>query len=227
MIQDITQRSFSTTKIPTSSLLMQLRPGGLRHHDEDIDLEWESQKSVFWFRYPAPWLQDGRRREYLPKDFHDAFLGLPLLQSLLPKKSEYSTLLPAASLPIKGEISLLNRIEQSKAKNKMDGKWWNGFNAINFILWWTLWGPCLWSMTGVAPPVVCMQFRVAVSGRDDLVSWQREWAKTRGVGRSSSWGHQNVQCRPQCAVIREVLGISTLWLWRKEWMICTFPFVLQ
>ena len=36
------------------SFLMQLRPGGLRHHDEDIDLEWESQKSVFWFRYPAP-----------------------------------------------------------------------------------------------------------------------------------------------------------------------------
>ncbi len=95
---------------------MHLCPGGLRHHEEEIDLELEAQKSVFWFRYPAPHLQDGKRMEYLPKDFHDAFLGLPLLQNLLPKKSEFTTLLPDASLPIKGEISLLNCIEHSKAK---------------------------------------------------------------------------------------------------------------
>ena len=95
---------------------MHLRPGGLRHHEEEIDLELEAQKSVFWFQYPAPRLRDGKRMEYLPKDFHDAFLGLPLLQNLLPKKSKFTTLLPPASLPIKGEISLLNRIEHSKAK---------------------------------------------------------------------------------------------------------------
>ena len=38
------------------SFLMHLRPGELRHHEEEIDLDWEAQKSVFWFRYPA--LQD-------------------------------------------------------------------------------------------------------------------------------------------------------------------------
>ena len=36
------------------SFLMQLRTVGLRHHEEEIYLEWEAQKSVFWFRYPAP-----------------------------------------------------------------------------------------------------------------------------------------------------------------------------
>jgi hypothetical protein len=105
---------------------MHLRPGGLRHHEEEIDLNWEAQKSVFWFRYPAPRLQDGKRMEYLPKDFYDAFLGLPLLQNLLPKKSEFSTLLPAASLPIKREISLHNRFEHSKAKGTKcmeSGEW--------------------------------------------------------------------------------------------------------
>jgi hypothetical protein len=66
-------------------------------------------------------------------------LELPLLQNLLPKKSKFSTLLPVASLPIKGEISLLNRIEHSKAKGtKMDGKWRNGFNVVDFIKRWTL-----------------------------------------------------------------------------------------
>jgi hypothetical protein len=112
------------------SFLMHLRPGGLRHHEEEIDLELEAQKSVFWFRYPAPRLQDGKRMEYLPKDFHDAFLGLPLLQNLLPKKSEFTTLLPPASLPIKGEISLLNRIEHSKAK----GTKWMASGEMDLML---------------------------------------------------------------------------------------------
>jgi hypothetical protein len=90
----------------------------------------EAQKSVFWFRYPAPRLQDGKRMEYLPKDFHDTFLGLPLLQNLLPNKREFSTLLPAASLPIKGEISLLNCIEHSKAK----GTKWMASGEMDLML---------------------------------------------------------------------------------------------
>ncbi len=112
------------------SFLMHLRPGGPRHHIKEIDLNWEAQKSVFWFRYPAPRLQDGMRMEYLPKDFHDAFLGLPLLQNLLPKKSKFSTLLPAASLSIKGEISLLHRIEHSKAK----GTKWMASGEMDLML---------------------------------------------------------------------------------------------
>jgi hypothetical protein len=69
--------------------------------------------------------------EYLPKDFQNAFLGLPLLQSLLPKKSEFTTLLPAASLPIKGEISLLNCIEHRKAKGT---KWMVGGGDMDLML---------------------------------------------------------------------------------------------
>jgi hypothetical protein len=34
--------------------LMQIRPGGLRHHKEEIDLKWEAQKVCFGFviKYP-------------------------------------------------------------------------------------------------------------------------------------------------------------------------------
>ncbi len=112
------------------SFLMHLRPGGLRHHEEEIDLNCEAQKSVFWFQYPALRLRDGKRMEYLPKDFHDAFLGLPLLQNLLPKKSKFCTLLPAASLPMKGEISLLNRIKHSKA----NGTKWMASGEMDLML---------------------------------------------------------------------------------------------
>jgi hypothetical protein len=68
--------------------------------------------------------------EDLPKDIHNAFLGLPLLQSLLPNRSGFSTLLPAASLPIKGEISLINRIEHRKAK----GTKWMASGEMDLML---------------------------------------------------------------------------------------------
>ncbi len=66
----------------------------------------------------------------MPNNIHNAFLGLPLLQSFLPKKSEFSTLLPAASLPIKGEISLINLIEHSKAK----GTKWMASGEMDLML---------------------------------------------------------------------------------------------
>jgi hypothetical protein len=121
---------YDKNSILKSSFLMQLRPGGLRHHEEEISLEWEAQKSVFWFRYPAARLKDGRRMAYLPKDFHDAFLGLPLLQSLRPKKSEFTTLLTTVLLPIKGEISLLKGIEHSRAK----GTKWMASGEMDLML---------------------------------------------------------------------------------------------
>jgi hypothetical protein len=98
------------------AFLMHLRSGALRHNLEDADLDDASRRVLFWCRYPPPRLQDGTRLEYTPKDLHDAFLGLPLLQDLKPELKEFSTLLPAASLPIKGELLLGHRIEHSKAK---------------------------------------------------------------------------------------------------------------
>jgi hypothetical protein len=83
---------------------MQLFPGGLRHHVEEIDLKWEVKKCVLILLSCTPtsrWKENG----VFAQRFSHAFLGLPLFQSLLPKKSEFSTMLPAASLPIKRDES--------------------------------------------------------------------------------------------------------------------------
>ena len=108
---------------------MQLRTGGLRHHEEEIYLKWEAQKSVLWFAFLHPDFNMEEEWSICPKIF-TIFLCLFLLQSFLPKKNEFSTLLPAASLPIKGEISLLNRIEHSKAK----GTKWMASGEMDLML---------------------------------------------------------------------------------------------
>jgi hypothetical protein len=44
------------------SFLMHLRPGGLRHHEEEIDLNWEAQKSVLVpvsCTTPSRWKENG------------------------------------------------------------------------------------------------------------------------------------------------------------------------
>ena len=106
--------------------LMHLRTGALRRCKTDDSTSQTFQGSaaskpsrlpdqLFWCRYPPPLLPIGGRLKYTLRDIHEARTGLPLIKLLLPNESALHSLLPAHALPVKGEMSFLNRHLHSKS----------------------------------------------------------------------------------------------------------------
>ena len=124
------------------AFLMQLRSRGLLHHQEkDEEPEQDHSKSesgrvnnsdqVFWCTHPPPRMEPTPvRLRFLLKDLTDAFVSFPLLRELYPEKPDRTFLLPAESLPVKGEVSFLTRIKHTEQM----GKKWLATGEMDFML---------------------------------------------------------------------------------------------
>ncbi|KAI2499609.1 hypothetical protein MHU86_14904 [Fragilaria crotonensis] len=82
----------------------------------------------FWCQYPPPLLIGGGRFVYDRKDADNLFMSLPLLRKLLP--GPLDPLLPANSLFLKGEMTLVRRKQHSES----EGTQWFSSGEINLML---------------------------------------------------------------------------------------------
>ncbi|KAI2502413.1 hypothetical protein MHU86_12070 [Fragilaria crotonensis] len=128
-------RSTNDSKHP---MLMHLRHGELNYRnsanaakdkeDDEDTVNVEPRTQPFWCQYPPPLLIGGGRFVYDRKDADNLFMSLPLLRKLLPGPLE--PLLPANSLFLKGEMTLVRRKQHSES----EGTQWFSSGEINLML---------------------------------------------------------------------------------------------